>query len=153
MIVENTVTFTLDDKDYIIYESCIVDGSGYTFSIYHDKKHTKYARWYMFNTTDILILGEYFNYVLKRKKDILDYEIIKYSKTELRCNYKQKNITLNDKVLVQYIWCEDKFFKEQSELVNILDRKDKIKKIKENINGKYNCFNRYISKFPKFPNM
>lgn len=116
-IIKNDCVIEIENKKYYIYESCILNGTGYTFRIYANSKYRRERHNCFWNTSSgrIVIIGKKHNYLLNRKGEELDYEIIKYDKNILKLEiteikgYKYYSIHLNDIILFNY--CENKNIK------------------------------------------
>jgi len=85
-IVNNNCVIKIEGKAYHIYESYIKNGTGYTFRIYVTAKHRKEREncFWSTNSKEIAVIGKEYNYMLIRKKDCFEYDIIKYTKDILR---------------------------------------------------------------------
>jgi len=141
-IVENNFSIIIENKEYYIYESYILNGSGYTFRIYNNSKCRK-GRENCYgidaNNNKIVIVGKKYNYLLIKKKDSFEYDINTYTKDILRLEilyykgtinpYTFKCIFFNDEKLATYasdINNPDKLFLNEIELRKKIIRKKKI---------------------------
>lgn len=109
-IIKNDCVIEIENKKYYIYESYILNGTGYTFRIYADLEHNKERHncFWDISSGKIVIIDKKYNYLLNRKGKELDYEIIKYDKNILKLEiteikgYKYYSIHLNDFILFNY---------------------------------------------------
>lgn len=142
--VENNFSITIEDKDYYIYESYILNGSGYTFGVYINSKRRKHREkcYSIENDSKIIVVGKKYNYLLTKKKDSFEYDIITHTKDILRLEilyyegtknpYTFRCIYLNYDPLVTFgadIDNTDKMFLDEIELCKKIVRKKKIIKL------------------------
>ena len=61
-IIENKCTIEIENKKYYLYESYIVNGTGYTFRIYANSKYSRERSncFWSLSSDRIVILGEKF---------------------------------------------------------------------------------------------
>jgi len=142
--IENEYSIIIENKEYYIYESYILNGSGYTFGVYINSNRIKKRENYccIEYNNKIVIIGKKYNHLLIKKKDLFEYDITTYTKDILRLeiNYLQGNngpyifkcIYLNDEKIVTYsddINNPDKLFLDEIELLKKITRKKKIIKL------------------------
>jgi len=143
-IIENEYSIIIENKEYYIYESYILNGSGYTFRIYKNSKRENERKncFFINDGEKIVLVGKKYNYLLIKITESFEYNITKYNKDILRLDfdYKKgnnylylfKSIYLNDKTLVIYgdnINNPDIIFSKEIELRKKIIRKKKISKI------------------------
>lgn len=109
-IIENKCTIEIENKKYYLYESYIVNGTGYTFRIYANSKYSRERSncFWSLSSDRIVILGEKYNYILYRKNDSFEFDNIKFDKNTLRFDilklnsHKLYSICLNESELFCY---------------------------------------------------
>ena len=102
--------YTLENKKYYLYESYIKNGTGYTFCIYANSKYSRERNncFWSLSSDRIVILGKNNNYILYRKNDSFEFDVIKFDKDTLKFeillinNTKIYPIYLNDSQLFCY---------------------------------------------------
>lgn len=140
--IENNLTIKIEGEIYYLYESYIVNGTGYTFRIYKSSKHCQERdNCYIIGTGDdkIVIIGNKYNYLLIRNKDykIFEFFITKHEKHNLRFVQEQNlySIYLNENRLVSY-YASDPIFEKEIEAYKKAYKKcvrrEKLKKLKKN---------------------
>ncbi len=139
-MIEEYFSIKLEDKIYHIYESYILNGTGYTFRIYKSSKMCQ-ERDNCFiidiHNSKIIIIGKKYNYLLI-KEELFSFSITKYKKNVLKFIIDGKmncGIYLEDEKLVSYYADDDllKMIKSETEIINRNLRFEKLKKI-NNIN-------------------
>ena len=109
-VVKNEFTAIIEDKVYYIYQTSILNGTGYTFSIYTSSKMKHYRKncYQIDFDKRIIIFGNKYNYILTKKKDSFEYDLTEYSKDilkediEVKDRYNIVTIYLNGDKLISY---------------------------------------------------
>lgn len=132
-IVNNDITVEIEGLIYVIKESYIVNGTGYTFAIYDNSRACVRNNYYLvnFDFSDIIVVGKKYNYYLIKDKDKFEFDVIKYEKNVLKCyNDNGGYIYLNGKKLM-HNYSDIELFENDMLICKQLERKEKLIKINE----------------------
>ncbi len=132
-VQKNDFSILIENKIYHIYESYIINGTGYTFAIYKSsKKCQRRENYYIIglNFNEIVIIGKKYNYMLIRNENKFEFDVIKYNKNILRCvsTTTSHSIYLNDEKILSF-YGSNKLFEEDMKICENIVRKQKLIKI------------------------
>lgn len=138
-VYKNECLIEIENKKYYLYENHKSQWIDYYFCVYANSKHSRERKncFYGLSAERVVIIGKFHNYILSRKVDKFEYDVIQFDKnilklkTEKISTHKIHSILLNNDILYSYGDSENinLIWKKEIENRNKIIRKQKLMKI------------------------